>query len=163
MKIKTARFAVATLTALFVVVGIFLLWNDLSPTQILRIRPGAEPAPTHHDGGAGLHVSLHEAKRAFDNEEAVFIDARSSREYAAGHIPGALNIPPSDFSRSKALERLKRNQSVITYCAGEACQSSIVLAEMLIGVRGHMNTRVFFGGWEAWKSAAYPVATGSGL
>ena len=150
-----------TIIFLLAVACVGLLWNHLSPTRILQIRTGTEPARTDHVGGLGLHVSLHEAKRSFDNEAAIFIDARSSREYVAGHIPGALNVPPSDFSSNKELETLRHDQPVITYCSGEACQSSIALAELLIGVRGHIETRVFFGGWDAWKAAAYPVATGN--
>lgn len=160
MNIIAARFLV-TAAALVVALGVLLLWNNLSPTGILDTLRDTEAAPSEKSSGAGLHVTLWQAKRAFDNEEAVFIDARSSREYAAGHIPGALNVPPTDFSRSKTLERLRRDQPVITYCSGEACQSSIVLAEMLIGVRGHIETRVFFGGWGAWKAAGYPIAMGN--
>ncbi len=38
-------------------------------------------------------VSLPEAKTAFDNQQALFLDVRGSASYAAGHIPGAINIP----------------------------------------------------------------------
>lgn len=161
VRIDNTRFAVTTITALLVVVGVILLWNNLSPLGFLRTPPASEPASTNQSGGSGLHVSLLVAKRNFDNQEVVFIDARSSSEYFAGHIPGALNVHPSYFSSSKAIETLKRNQPVITYCSGEACQSSVVLAEKLIRVRGHIDTRVFFGGWEAWKAAGFPVATGN--
>lgn len=160
-KRKINRAVLRAIVALLAVAIVGLLWYNLSPTGILQIPPVTEPAPTNRSSGAGLHVSLREAKRAFDNEAALFIDARSSREYASGHIPGALNVPPSDFSGNEALDRLRSDQPVIAYCAGERCQSSIVLAEMLIGVRGHINTRVFFGGWDAWKAADYPVATGN--
>lgn len=161
MHMNTARFSVSAVVALLVVLGVFLLWYNLSPMRIHRVRSSTESTPSNYNGGNGLHVNLLEAKRTFDNNEAVFIDARTSREYATGHIPGALSVSPADFSSSKALERLRRNQPVITYCSGETCQSSIVLAEMLIGVRGHLDTRVFFGGWDAWVAADYPVATGN--
>lgn len=160
MNISAARFLV-TAAALVVALGVLLLWNNLSPTGILDTLRDTEAAPGEKNSGAGLHVTLRQAKHAFDDKDVVFIDARSSTEYAAGHIPGALNVPPSEFTRSKPLERLRRNQPVITYCSGEACQSSIALAEMLIGLRGHIETRVFFGGWEAWKAAEYPIAMGN--
>lgn len=159
MRVDTSRFIV-TAAALLVAIGVFLLWYDLSPTGILETLLDTVPAPSDKSSGARLHVTLQQAKLAFD-EDVVFIDARSSTEYAAGHIPGALSVPTSSFTSSMALKQLKRDQPVITYCSGEACQSSIVLAEMLIGVRGHTQIRVFFGGWEAWKAAAYPVATGN--
>lgn len=160
MNIGATRFLV-TAAVLLVALVVFFLWYNLSPTGIIESQHHTKPAQSDKGSGAGLHVTLRQAKHAFDDKDVVFIDARSSTEYAAGHIPGALNVPPSEFARSKPLERLRRDQPVITYCSGEACQSSIVLAEMLIGVRGHIETRVFFGGWEAWKAAGYPIAMGN--
>ena len=160
MRVHTSRFKV-TAAALLVALGVFLLWYNLSPTGVLETLLDTEPTPSDNSSGARLHVTLRQAKLAFDDEDVVFIDARSSTEYAAGHIPGALSVPTSSFTSSLALKQLKRDQPVITYCSGEACQSSIVLAEMLIGGRGHTQIRVFFGGWEAWKAAAYPVAMGN--
>lgn len=160
MRINASRFMV-TAAALLVAISVFLLWYDLSPTGILETLLDTVPAPSDRSSGASLHVTLRQAKHAFDDEDVVFIDARSSTEYAAGHIPGALSVPTSSFTSSIALKQLKRDQPVITYCSGEACLSSIVLAEMLIGVLGHMETRVFFAGWDAWKAAGYPIAMGN--
>jgi hypothetical protein len=36
-------------------------------------------------------ISLGEAKIAFENQQALFLDVRSAESYAAGHIPGAIN------------------------------------------------------------------------
>ena len=160
MKIGAARFLV-TAAVILVALVVFFFWNNLSPTGILESQHKTKPAPSKKSSGAGLHVTLRQARHAFEDKDVVFIDARSSTEYAAGHIPGALNIPTSNFNSSLVLRQLKRDQPVITYCSGQACQSSIVLAEMLIGVRGHTETRVFFGGWEAWKVAGYPIAMGN--
>jgi hypothetical protein len=38
-------------------------------------------------------IPLAEAKTAFDNHQAIFVDVRSAESYAAEHVPGALNIP----------------------------------------------------------------------
>jgi 3-mercaptopyruvate sulfurtransferase SseA len=59
-------------------------------------------------------ISLSDAKDAFDNHEAIFLDVRGSESYKAGHIPGAVNIP--------LIEILNRHQEIdparwiILYC-----------------------------------------------
>jgi 3-mercaptopyruvate sulfurtransferase SseA len=42
-------------------------------------------------------VSLKQAKEAFANGEALFVDARDPTFYELGHIPGAVNLPLRDF------------------------------------------------------------------
>lgn len=110
----------------------------------------------------GLRVTLADAKRAFDRREAVFIDARPPHEYAAGHIPGALNLPVADLEAraGEVLKGLGRDARIITYCSGERCQSSILLARRLTEGLGYARTQVFFDGWHAWNAAAYPFVIG---
>ena len=59
-------------------------------------------------------VSLSDAKAAFDAKTAVFLDVRGEDQFAASHIPGAVNIPeqllPGRFGE------LPKNQWIITYC-----------------------------------------------
>lgn len=110
----------------------------------------------------GLRVTMTEAKRAFDLKEAVFIDARSSQDYNAGHIPGALNLPVSELeARGQALLKgIPKDARIIAYCSGETCQSSILLARILIEKLGYSRTHVFFDGWHAWNVAGYPFVIG---
>jgi len=42
---------------------------------------------------AGKQLSVHELTRLLNGDEAVLIDLRDSKEYAAGCITGAINIP----------------------------------------------------------------------
>ncbi|HRX83735.1 MAG TPA: rhodanese-like domain-containing protein [Phycisphaerae bacterium] len=37
------------------------------------------------------------AKQQLDDGSAIYLDVRSQREFAEGHVPGALNIPIFDF------------------------------------------------------------------
>ncbi len=109
----------------------------------------------------GLRVTLDEAKRAFDRKDAVFVDARHPRTYAAGHIPGALNIPLSADKASvqRVLGDLPRTTRIIAYCGGISCQSSLALARALDGF-GYTRTKAFYGGWHAWFWANYPITKG---
>jgi len=59
-------------------------------------------------------VSLADAKQAFDQKQAVFLDVRPADSYAAGHIPGSLNIPLAELGTR--INELDPNQWIITYC-----------------------------------------------
>ena len=59
-------------------------------------------------------IPLAEAKSAFDTQAALFIDVRSSSQYADGHIPGAMSIPL--MSLEDAIADLRRESWIITYC-----------------------------------------------
>jgi 3-mercaptopyruvate sulfurtransferase SseA len=59
-------------------------------------------------------VKLEEAKAAFDNDAAIFVDARSQEAYAESHIPGALSIPAAELE--SRIDELDPNQWIITYC-----------------------------------------------
>lgn len=62
---------------------------------------------------------------------AVIVDVRSAGEYAAGNIPGSINIPLGDLQRSS--KRLTNNQKpIITCCASgmrSASAKSILLSQ----------------------------------
>ena len=59
-------------------------------------------------------IGLQDAKAAYDQNQAVFVDVRTPDQYAAGHIPGAVNIPLADFENR--MNELDPNQWIITYC-----------------------------------------------
>jgi len=47
----------------------------------------------------------------------VIIDVRKPEEYAAGHVSGALNIPPEQLLASaKLLDSVPKNAEIILYC-----------------------------------------------
>ena len=60
-----------------------------------------------------VRINLENAKRAFDNQSALFIDTRSQQAYYASHIKGAIYI--GDFESDPKLS-LDKNQRIITYC-----------------------------------------------
>ncbi len=59
-------------------------------------------------------VSVEDAKAAFDDGMAVFVDVRDSGSYDTSHIPGALLIPLSDLTNH--LNELNPSSWIITYC-----------------------------------------------
>ncbi|MCX8023948.1 MAG: rhodanese-like domain-containing protein [Thermanaerothrix sp.] len=59
-------------------------------------------------------IALEEAKRAYDEGSAVFLDVRPASAYAASHIPGALNIPVNELPQR--INELDPTRPIITYC-----------------------------------------------
>ena len=90
--------------------------------------------------------------------QAVAVDSRTPAEYAAGHIPGALNVPleSSDRGLADLASRFPLGQSIVVYCEGGDCQTSTAAAR-LIHDRGFRDIRIYQGGWTDWASAGLPV------
>ena len=59
-------------------------------------------------------VSLEDSLAALNQGEAVFLDVRNTRQYEAGHIPGAVLIPEPDLAQR--FGELDRSDWIITYC-----------------------------------------------
>lgn len=81
------------------------------------------------------------------------IDVRPIEEYAAGHLPGAINIPPDELE--KRLLSLDAQQDVVAYCRGPHCVFSFDAVEKL-RAKGITASRLE-DGFPEWKSAGLPV------
>jgi rhodanese-related sulfurtransferase len=111
-------------------------------------------------------VSLKQAKEAFANGEALFVDARDPTFYELGHIPGAVNLPLRDFELvfPEVKERLLEAPRVITYCDGASCDGasceiSVELTEKLL-FEGLNYVEIFTGGIQQWEASGQPVEEG---
>jgi len=83
------------------------------------------------------------------------IDLRPVEEYAAGHVPGAINIPLPELQ--KRLRDLPKGKEIVAYCRGPYCLMSFTAVKMLRG-RGHKARRLE-AGLPEWRSAGLPVQT----
>ena len=61
-------------------------------------------------------VTVQDAKTAFDNETAIFVDVRSAQAFTASHIPGAINIQLGEFETNPTELGLPKDHWIITYC-----------------------------------------------
>jgi len=92
------------------------------------------------------------------NQKAKFIDARTIEEFAEGHIKGAINIPfYGSENYQHELDKISKDEILITYCSGDDCDLSILLGDELFE-KGYKKIYVFFGGWNQWIEKGYPVA-----
>ncbi|OGD19581.1 MAG: hypothetical protein A2Y70_07645 [Candidatus Aminicenantes bacterium RBG_13_64_14] len=106
-------------------------------------------------------ITIQEAEDLWAVGEAVVFDARLERPFREGHVPRARNLPATG-SRQKIppdILELQRERTLVVYCEGGDCQSSLALAKRLHD-EGFTDIRVMTGGWEEWKKAGLPVEAG---
>jgi len=91
-------------------------------------------------------------RRAKDGLVTV-LDVRPPDEFAAGHLPGAINIQSSELG--KRLEELPKDREIIAYCRGAYCVLSF---EAVAGLRQKgFKARRLEEGFPEWKAAGLPV------
>jgi rhodanese-related sulfurtransferase/predicted transcriptional regulator len=91
-------------------------------------------------------------KRARDGLVTV-VDVRPPREYAQGHIAGALNIPLDELK--KRLKELPRDREVVAYCRGPWCVLSFEAVARLR--KAGMQARRLQDGMPEWRRSGLPV------
>jgi len=83
------------------------------------------------------------------------LDVRPPEEYAAGHLPGALNIPLEELERR--LEDLDPSREIVAYCRGPHCVLAFDAVERLR--KKGIEARRLDGGLPKWKLGGLPVET----
>lgn len=68
------------------------------------------PQPVEAD-----RISLADAKKAFDEGNAVFVDVRGAEAFNQERIAGALNITLGDIDAN--INKLPKNKKIIVYCS----------------------------------------------
>ena len=88
--------------------------------------------------------------------DVVVLDVRPATEFAAGHIPGARSVPPTELR--PRLRGLARGVEAVAYCRGPYCAyaDEAVRALRRRGVRAARLED----GFPEWRRAGLPVAVG---
>ncbi|OGA28943.1 MAG: ArsR family transcriptional regulator [Betaproteobacteria bacterium RIFCSPLOWO2_02_FULL_65_24] len=81
------------------------------------------------------------------------LDVRPAKEFAAGHLPGAINVPVEDLAQR--LRKLPKGREVIAYCRGPYCLLSVD-AVALLRTKG-FKARRLQDGFPEWKASGLPV------
>ncbi|WP_298217508.1 sulfurtransferase [Halothiobacillus sp.] len=116
-------------------------------------------------------------KTLMDTEPTVVIDARNPDAYAAGHIPGAVNIHDIftflATSSPEGLEELKAKFAETFGKAGLSGKETAIIYEdamntgfgmscrgyFLLSYFGYPKVRILHGGYQAWLAESLPVST----
>ncbi len=81
------------------------------------------------------------------------LDVRPPEEFAAGHLPGAINIPIDELE--ERLAELPRRKEVVAYCRGPFCLMSYDAVAMLR--KKGLKARRLRDGLPEWRSAGRRV------
>ena len=159
MRMKELIFQVIIILCLSFVIGISV---NLSLIKQYRKGDFIQRFLSPEDFPSMQFIGILEAEDLFVGENAVFLDSRAEEKYLEGHILGAINIP---FEGGEHIVEeqllLSRQATLIVYCDGNECQSSVLLAKVL-SEYGFEDIRVFFGGWAEWVAAGLPLSEKNG-
>lgn len=98
-------------------------------------------------------ISAEELLERAQHGEVTVLDIRPEREFAAGHLPEAINIPPDQIA--ERIKKLDSNQTVVAYCRGPYCLYSHD-AVKLLREKGFEAQRLE-DGFPEWQAAGFPV------
>ncbi|MDR4463801.1 MAG: hypothetical protein MRJ66_05995 [Nitrospira sp.] len=137
------------------VVGVILL-------STLAFAQGTPPAVMHKVEASQKHVrtiGMDEYRKLVDNPgSALIIDVREPQEFAAGHVPGAINIPrglidSQIWNHVGAPEKADMERPIILQCQSGKRAS---LAAQTLGELGFTETTVVLMNLNDWKQTGHP-------
>lgn len=99
-----------------------------------------------------IEINAAELKAKLDKGSVLLVDVREPAEFAAGHIPGAINQPLSDFDPA-GLD-VPPGKTVVLQCAGG--KRSAMALEKCASTRAAIDTHLA-GGIGAWVAAGLAV------
>lgn len=99
-------------------------------------------------------VTSTQATQLINREDAVVLDIRETKDFKAGHIAGARNIPQSNIdSRMSELNKVK-NQPIIVVCK-QGQGSGVVQAKL--AKAGFERVLKLKGGMAQWQADSLPM------
>lgn len=125
------------LVALFIASGAMLVWPELSKLV-----------------GASHEIGTLEATRLMNQASTLVLDVGDDKEFAAGHLPRARNIPARDLAgRIEEIARY-REKAVIVSARNNRHAAAAVRALKRAGFKTVYQLK---GGLAAWQQASLPV------
>lgn len=147
--------------------GGLVAWRDAGG-DVVAGEPDHEPAGTLLVDPDGIRKNVLATKAeildSLENPDVLIVDARSSDEYNAGHIPGAVNEPytgnaimkdanvylPSDELRERyEAHGMTDSKRAITYCSTGARGS---VAAFALHLAGFGDVALYAGSWNEWSA-----------
>ncbi len=98
-------------------------------------------------------ISAEDLATMIDQGAALVIDVREVDEFAAGHIPGAINMPLSTFQPSRL--PAAAGKTLVLNCLGG--KRSGMALDKCATAQASVDTHLA-GGFGAWQAAGLPVA-----
>lgn len=134
---------------------VYDLWRALRATGERQIAEVERLLALYQSDASALEPLTREALRArLAAGEVIALDVRPEREFAQGHIAGALSIPYDQLEAR--LAELPADREIVAYCRGPYCLFAHDALELLVA-RGYRARRLR-DGYSDWRAARLPVA-----
>jgi protein-disulfide isomerase/uncharacterized membrane protein/rhodanese-related sulfurtransferase len=93
-------------------------------------------------------------------QKPLIVDVRSAKEYAAGRIPGAINMPAENFAQD--WNKLPQDKTIVLYesgqSSGDICAASRAAGRALLEHEfPSQNVKVYQDGLAGWEKAGQPI------
>lgn len=109
-------------------------------------------------GGAGVRISQDALLTAIEHGVAPrILDVRTTREYTAGHIFGAVHIPYHRVSRRHADLAAEKTDLIVVYCSHGPRAG---LAKLQLWALGYEKIAFLEGQMSGWKRKGLPTRIG---
>lgn len=126
------------LVALFLASGVMLVWPELSKLA----------------GGGDASLGTLEATRLMNQSNALVLDIRDGKDFAAGHLPRARHIPLAELeARAPEIQKFKDKPVLVTCRSGNRSGAATRVLRKL----GFTSVFQLKGGLVAWEQASLPV------
>jgi rhodanese-related sulfurtransferase len=106
--------------------------------------------------GGSLTPTL--AVQMMNKEKAQVIDVCEPTEFAAGHVPGAKNVPLAQIGEAKGLPSNKQIPLIVVCATGMRSGKAVAQLKKL----GHENVQALQGGLKSWREANLPIERSKG-
>lgn len=104
--------------------------------------------------GQSNGVSTSQATQLINREDAVVLDTREAKDFKAGHIAGARNIPQSRLDeRMSELDKFKSKPVIVVCKTGQAAGA----AQAKLSKAGFERALKLQGGIMQWQSDSLPL------
>jgi rhodanese-related sulfurtransferase len=127
--------------------------STLAPVLLLLAALAAVGAARADDIAQVTQAQLR-ARVAAHDRALLVLDVRTPDEFAAGHVPGAINVPHDQVEARVGELEGARTRDVVVYCgAGKRAATALETLKRLGFSRlGHLE-----GDWKAWEAAGLPA------
>ena len=99
-------------------------------------------------------ISLADFDKMRADKDAVVLDVRTPREFAAGHVPGAVNIDWRSRDFEKHVSELDKSKKYLVHCLG-GTRSAAATKKMLAIYLLHLYD--YSGWWMEYEKSGKPI------
>lgn len=110
----------------------------------------------YHSLAGGTPLSSHQATLLLNHSDGVMVDIRDKKDFDAGHITNAVNLPLSKLKeRHSELDKYRSRPIIIVCNMGQASSEAVSLLQK----SGFENVHRLKGGITEWRSQGLPLVS----